>query len=122
MPERIATPKSWKTKPMPEQHVTVPLGIHLTEKQMTRIRPGHIPEDMGDHWFMYCTEDRIRFFRSWTGYFIFDAVYEKSSDGYTVTTLTINQDPGQVRIGADEAESQFRSLLRRAGEDHLTGR
>lgn len=122
MPERIATQKSWKTKPMPEQRVTVTLGIHLTEKQMNRIRPGHIPEDMGDHWFMYCTEDRIRFFRSWTGYFIFDAAYEKSADGYTVTTLTINQDPGQVRIGADEAESQFRSLLRRAGEACLTGR
>ena len=122
MPERIATKNSWKTKPMPEQRVTVPLGIHLTEEQMASIRPGHIPEDMGDHWFMYCTEDRIRFFRSWTGYFIFDAAFEKAPDGYTVTNLTINQDPGQVRIGADEAESQFRSLLRRAGEDRLTGR
>lgn len=113
MSEKIANQNSWKTQPMPERHVTVPLGIHLTEEQMARIRPGHIPEDMGDHWFMYCTEDSIRYFRSWTGYFIFEAAYEKAPDGYTVTRLTINQDPDQVRIGADEAEAQFRSFLRR---------
>ena len=101
---------------MPAQRVTVPLGIHLTEEQMARIRPGHIPEDMGDHWFMYCTEDRICYFRSWTGYFVFEAAYEKTSEGYKVTSVTINQAPDQVRIGADEAEAQFRSLLKHAGE------
>ena len=101
---------------MPTQHVTVPLGIQLTEDQMARIRPGHIPEDMGDHWFMYCTDGYIRYFRSWTGYFIFEAAYEKTPDGYTVTSLTINQDSDQVRIGADEAEAQFRRMLMRAAE------
>ena len=115
MSDIIATQDSWETQPMPEQRVTVPLGIYLTEKQMARIRPGHIPEDMGYHWFMYCTEDRIRYFRSWTGYFIFEAAIERTPEGYMVTSVTINQAPDQVRISADEGEAQFRSLLRRAG-------
>lgn len=113
IPEKraVATKDSWKTMPMPEEHVTVPLGIRLNEKQMSIVRCGHIPEAMEDHWFMYVEGDCIRYYRSWTGLCMFEGLVEKDGDGYVIKSLTINQDRDQVNIGEDEAKSLFCALL-----------
>ena len=108
---KIANRKSWQTQPMPEKQVTVPLDIKLSDAQMARLRRGHIPEAMEDHWFMYCDGKFIHYHRSWTGYCIFEAAYEKAPDGYRVTSLTINQDPEQHTATPEEALERFRSLL-----------
>lgn len=114
MPEKktIATKDSWKTLPMPENHVTVPLGIRLTQKQMDIVRYGHIPEAMEDHWFMYVDDDRIRYYRSWSGFCIFEGLVEKDGDGFVVKSLTINQDRDQVNLDQEEAVSIFCTLLK----------
>lgn len=106
-----ATKDSWKTLPMPAKHVTVPMDIPLTAGQMANVRLGHIPMAMEDHWFMYCTDSRICYHRSWTGYCIFEADYEASGDGFRVTGLTINTDPEQHTATPEEAEDRFRGLL-----------
>ena len=114
--QKAATKNSWKTLPMPQEHVTVPLDIALTAGQMANVRLGHIPEAMEDHWFMYCTDTRICYHRSWTGYCIFEAEYEASGDGYKVTCLTINTDKEQHTATPKEAEARFRSLLKSSCE------
>ena len=110
--KEAATQDSWKTLPMPEKHVTVPMDIALTADQMANVRLGHIPVAMEDHWFMYCTDSRICYHRSWTGYCIFEADYEASGDGFKVTRLTINTDPEEHTATPEEAEARFRSLLK----------
>ena len=113
MPEKkkIATRDSWNTRPMPEKQVTVPLDLRLTGEQMERIRCGHIPDGMEDHWFMYCDDERIRYYRSWTGNCIFEAAFEASGDGYRVTRLTINQDPEEHKARSEQATRLFAALL-----------
>ena len=107
----IATRDSWKTLPMPAKQVTVPMDLPLTEKQMAVLRYGHIPEVMEDHWFMYCTDDRICYHRSWSGICILEAAYAKCPGGYRVTRLTVNQDPEEYTGTPEEATSLFKNLL-----------
>lgn len=113
IPEKreTATQDSWNTLPMPEKHVTVPLDLRLTDKQMATVLLGHIPEAMEDHWFMYCANNQIHYHRSWTGLCIFEAAFEESFDGFRVSNLTINQDPEQCRSEPEKATALFCALL-----------
>lgn len=95
VPAVRATADSWETSPMPDKHVSVELRVRVSAEEMARIEMGHIPQEMEDKWFMYCDCGHIRWFRSWSGYCIFDAEYEKSGKDYLITRLTINRDPSQ---------------------------
>ena len=91
---RVATAEDLCSEPMPEEHVTITgLTIEMSAEDMDIIRRGHIPECMEDHWFMYCDEDTIRYFRSWSGIPVFEARYEKRGDTYYVTELVVNDKP-----------------------------
>lgn len=76
-----ATAESWNTEPMVEPAAEVAMSFRISPQQMEIISYGHIPEAMEDHWFKYCDESHIRYFRSWTGLFVFDATYVKADDG-----------------------------------------
>lgn len=113
MPEKRkrATADSWTTLPL-EQFVTVPQDFYLTGRQMEVVRMGHIPDAMEDHWFMYCDDSTIRYYRSWTGICFAVASYEKSGDGYRITELRINNDPLQHELNdVDAAVALFYALL-----------
>ena len=62
---------------------------------MSIVKMGHIPDAMEDHWFMYCDDDTIRYYRSWTGFCIFIAKYKEVDGGYLITELEVNRDPSQ---------------------------
>ena len=101
----IATKYTWKNiKKMPKQHIVVNLDIDISTEMIGTIKYGHIPEEMEDHWFMYCDEDTIRYYRSWTGFCIYECKFIKSGYNYKLTELTINRDPnqyGEKNIDAD---------------------
>ena len=109
--KKVATQDSWDTLPMPETNVTVHLDLHLTDEQMAIILHGHVPKSMGDHWFMFCGDNKIRYYRSWSGHCIYEAAFEESFNGFRVTSLTINQDPDQFNIPVERATSLFCALL-----------
>jgi hypothetical protein len=92
---KVATKDSWKNLPMPDKKEVIPVNVTLPKEVMDIIKYGHIPEAMEDHWFMYCDETAIRYFRSWTGICIFEALYKPCGDGYKITSLSINRDPEQ---------------------------
>lgn len=91
----IATKHTWKTKKMPEQNVVVNLDMEISTEMIGTLKYGHIPEEMEDHWFMYCDEDTIRYYRSWTGICIYECKFIKSGYDYKLTELTINRDSNQ---------------------------
>lgn len=97
MPEkmRTATADSWDILPMPEEHTIIRTDIKIPSDAMDIIRKGHIPDAMEDHWFMYCDEEYIRYYRSWTGICIYEARYEKADDGYRLTSIIANRLPEQ---------------------------
>ena len=108
----VATKDSWTIMPMPEQHTTIPVGVILPENAMECVKYGHIPDAMEDHWFMYCDDNTIRYYRSWTGFCIYVAKYEKVDDGYKITDLTVNRYPEQYKCDDDKHDlALFMTLL-----------
>lgn len=101
---KIATKDSWKIKPMPEKHITVPMDVNIASSDMSIVKYGHIPEAMEDHWFMYCDENTIRFYRSWTGYCIYVAKYEDNGLSCHISQLTINRNPQQYSATNNEKD------------------
>ena len=62
-----ATADSWGILPVTGDSITKAMDFLLTDHQMQQITLGHIPDAMEDHWFMYCDDQYIRYYRSWTG-------------------------------------------------------
>ncbi len=92
---KVSTKNSWKTEPMPTEHVLIPMDVKIPRAAMQVVKYGHIPEAMEDHWFMYCEDSTIRYYRSWTGICIFIAKYVEEGDKCTITELQVNRDPEQ---------------------------
>ena len=115
MPDKtkVAKDTSWKTERMPRTDISkVNVDIILSEEDMEIIRKGHIPEAMEDHWFMFCDDEFIRYYRSWTGMCAFEAHYHKKFDHYIVDELCINQALAEFGVNGDKSgEALFTYLL-----------
>lgn len=99
----IASKDSWTTEPMPERDVTtMQTGITVTDTDMEIIRRGHIPEAQEDHWFMYCDDEHIRYYRSWTGMCAFEAHYKRENDQWLIDSVTINHALVEFGVNGDE--------------------
>ena len=109
--KRMATRDSWQTRPMPDKNVKVPMELRLTDNQMRDILYGHIPAAMEDRWFMYCGDNKIRYFRSWSGICIYEADFAEVGNGYEITALTVNQDPAEYKENPEKAKALFCALL-----------
>lgn len=106
MPDKgiAATADSWNTLPMPDKYAVIRTDIKIPTEPMDIIRKGHIPEAMEDHWFMYCDDEFIRYYRSWTGICIYEARYEKVDDSYKITSIKANRLPEQYRETNDRRD------------------
>lgn len=95
IPEKreVATQKSWSNHPMPEKNVVIPMNVRISREAMQRVKYGHIPDAMEDHWFMYCDESTIRYYRSWTGICVFIAKYIEEGDSFRITELQASRNP-----------------------------
>ena len=108
----VATKESWNSLPMPDKETTILLNVTIPKEAMHIIKYGHIPEAMEDHWFMYCDEDTIRYYRSWTGICIFVAKYVPHGDNFRITSLSVNRDPEQYISTDDNKDTAlFMALL-----------
>ena len=70
-------------------------NIVLTQKEFEKIFMGHIPMAMEDHWFMYCDNESINYFRSWTGIQIFKGYYRFENNHYVINLLEINNNKNE---------------------------
>ena len=108
MPKKtqVATKESWKILDMPEDNFTMLINEIIPKEAMQIIKYGHIPEAMEDHWFMYCDENTIRYYRSWTGFCIFIARFVQEDDAnYRIVELQINRDYKQYKAYHFESAS-----------------
>ena len=64
----------------------------ITKEEMNILKMGHIPEVMEDHWFMYCDDNSINYYRSWTGIQIFKAYYKIVDDEYVIYEIDVNNN------------------------------
>ena len=110
--ERVATAESWKTQPMPEQHAIIPMHETITSEAMAIVKRGHLPYAMEDHWFMYCDENTIRYYRSWSGFCIYVAKYVELDGKCLITQLQVNRNPDQYTNQDNERDkAHFMALL-----------
>lgn len=114
IPEKItvATKDSWNIKPLPDKHVTIPMNETIPGAAMQIVKYGHIPDAMEDHWFMYCDESTIRYYRSWTGICIYIATYIDEGETCRITELAVNREPDQYSCSDNEHDAAlFMALL-----------
>jgi len=101
---KVAKSTSWKTEPMPPTDISrIEVNISVTDEDMLIIRKGHIPEAMEDHWFMYCDDEYIRYFRSWSGMCAFEAHFHKVEDHYVIDEICINQALVEFGVNGDKS-------------------
>ena len=109
---KVATKDSWNVEPMPDKHTTIPMEVSIPSAAMRIVKYGHIPDAMEDHWFMYCDETTIRYYRSWTGFCIYVAKYEDDGVNCRITELTVNRNPEQYTCTENEHDvALFMALL-----------
>ena len=109
---KMATKDSWNIEPMPDKHTTIPMDESIPSAAMSVVKYGHIPDAMEDHWFMYCDETTIRYYRSWAGFCIYVAKYEDDGIICRITELTVNRDPEQYTCTDDGHDvALFMALL-----------
>lgn len=109
---KVATKDTWNVEPMPEKRVVIPLDETIPSGAMRVVKYGHIPDAMEDHWFMYCDESTIRYYRSWTGFCIYVARYVDNGIICKITVLMVNRDPEQYGCTDNEHDvALFMALL-----------
>ena len=109
---KVATKDSWNIEPMPDKRTTIPMDESIPSAAMRIVKYGHIPDAMEDHWFMYCDDMTIRYYRSWTGFCIYVAKYKDDGETCWITELTINREPEQYTCTDDNHDvALFMALL-----------
>lgn len=113
----VATADSWKTEAMPDDEDDFSI-IDYTEnyslEDLEILKKGHIPEVQEDHWFMYCTDDCIRYYRSWTGMCAFEAYYhvDEELNMMIFDKIIVNRNLVQFGVNGDQpAVALFRYLI-----------
>lgn len=89
--DKKADAGSWKCTPFSDCK-RIDCNIVLTQEEFEVLSMGHIPEVMEDHWFMYCDNNSVNYFRSWTGIQIFKGYYKLENDVYIIYALEINDN------------------------------
>lgn len=106
----IARREGWKTEPLPDRHVTLPVNETFSAEEMSRIRQGFIPQEMEDKWFIFYEDDTLHCHRSWTGNCIYQALFVEQDGAFVCTQVRANRDQNQYRA-PDDAED-VKSFLR----------
>lgn len=98
----IATKDSWTIQPMPDRDITtMKVNIPVSNLNMDIIKRGHIPEVQEDHWFMYCDEEYIRYYRSWSGDCSFVAHYIREDGHWLIDELTMSHALIEFGVNGD---------------------
>lgn len=118
--ERIAGPEDIKEEKVSDDCCkTVRMDLHIPTSAMHELEKGHIPEMQEDHWFMYCRDGIMRWYRSWTGIRVFEARYHKEENDYVIEDIKVTVGIPDVPLtGPQSAGDLFMVLcLADAGAD-----
>ena len=89
--DKKANATNWKCIPF-KNYIKIECNIVITKKEFKILSMGHIPKAMEDHWFMYCDENSVNYFRSWTGIQIFKGYYRIENESCIIYSLEINNN------------------------------
>ena len=113
-----ATKDSWKNIDF-NTCDKVDCNIKITEDEMNVLKMGHIPKAMEDHWFMYCDDNSINYYRSWTGIQIFKAYYKLMYNEYIIYMIEINNNKEEYNEeNIQNSIDLFKNLIKAGCKDN----
>jgi hypothetical protein len=108
---KTAKSNDWKTEPMPLRHTVIGLNRDFSDREMSAIQLGVIPEQMEDRWFVFFENDSLHFHRSWTGYCIYQLHFLKTENGWRAMDFVANRDKDQYGATDDDSDLKLLSSL-----------
>lgn len=104
---------SWKCQDdVDSERETVGMGVNVPGWAMEELMKGHIPETMEDHWFMYFEDGIMRWYRSWTGYPVFEARCRQDGEDWVIDDMDVTIGIPEVPFtGPQSAGSLFMMLI-----------
>ena len=106
-------------KQMPDENRTIPMGLVYSAQDWEVIKAGSNVGGMENKWDIEFADDKLYFYRSWTGYCNFVVQVEQFPDGVGLPKATINCDPEQLGDGPDD---QWREEIRLVIDHVLLGK
>lgn len=88
-------------------HSIPPPERQWSDTEWNRIAAGLVPLDMDDRWFVYVEDHTLYVHRSWTGFGIFEARFQRTSSAWFMASAFVSGDPEQYRRSSDAYESLF---------------
>lgn len=81
LPSRPANKNDWKTAPLSDQYDEFQIELVLSDEQIHTLKQGFVPSSMEQKWFVFHEDNKINFYRSWTGLCIY--IVELNMINYT---------------------------------------
>ncbi|MHB1071730.1 MAG: hypothetical protein ACYC3Q_02795 [Gemmatimonadaceae bacterium] len=111
-----ATPLSFGTPlPMPPRRVRLRYSRWLPDEYFTALSLGFVPTVMEDKWFSYVRDGRLYLHRSWTGFCVYEVLFERlpswMGGGYLALEALVNRDPEQYGTSEDLADARLLDRL-----------
>lgn len=111
MEKRIVVKSDWETTDMPFKKAKFTLKRHFGESEISKLKCGHIPQEMEDKWFFYFENDTLYAHRSWSGACIYAVKFNFETDKHRVV---VNRDKSQYSCKSKEDDlNQLNRLLDR---------
>jgi hypothetical protein len=111
-------PEDWdELHAMPERHVVLHPRLWYSTEDMAAIRRGFYPTVMEQKWFLTFTDNRLRMYRSWTGYLIIDVGFTFDPKGASyVSDVIVNREHEQYQ--QDDVDEDL-TLMKNVIQGHL---
>ena len=115
---RPAEPSDWKTLPMPAARARLSFERTVDAKQMEKLKQGFVPSEQEDKWFVVFADGALSFYRSWTGFCIYQVRFEAHAvERFAAVETIVNRQADQYRNTDDAVDvrtlnSLIDSLLR----------
>jgi hypothetical protein len=92
-----AAPNSFDVKlhPMPVQSSSFALNREYPAFDSWLISRGFVPRQMEDKWFIFLRDDKLLFYRSWTGFLIYEVETSWRGDALRLGSVRVNRQSNE---------------------------
>lgn len=91
IPEKSAQRCDWRIKPLSDNYVKFNIQLALSAEQIYTLKHGFIPTSMEQKWFVFYENNKLHFYRSWSGRCIFTVKIDTLSNLHNVTLYTYDE-------------------------------
>ena len=88
---------SWNIKPMPQKFATLDYVANFSQNEFELISKGFTPIEMEDKWVIVFNNNILSFYRSWSGYCIFQVKFTYEKNTYKIINTIVNRDPDEYK-------------------------